>query len=115
MDTTDSQKQLMQEIEQLQTQVMSLKNGQDQLDTVRQKYKSKTKRLKTIIRDLTGKLGKELALREAWTQEKQALLKEIDDLRSQVGDPEARVEHYREKARRYKHELRKLQKTHHMS
>ena len=53
---------------------MSLKNGQDQVDTVRQKYKSKTKRLKNKIRDLTGKLGKEITLREECTKEKEALL-----------------------------------------
>jgi hypothetical protein len=40
---------------------------------VRDRYRKKNRKLKLIVRDLTERVGKEIADREAWNSEKEAL------------------------------------------
>ena len=47
------------------------------MDSVRDRYRKKCRKLKLIVRDLTERIGRELSAREDWQREKDALLAEI--------------------------------------
>ncbi len=95
-----------------------MRSGQDQVDTIRTKYKNKAKKLKAIIKDLTGKLGNEIASREAWAKEKDALLGEIQSLQQEreqwvrdINEGKGRSmerEEYKKKAMKYKEKAQQL-------